>query len=150
MVNHVNLLRTGVGVENVAHLHEIQNSYRTCTTDGGEKACFFYTRNTPLRANDILNGGSVYWIIKRQICVRQPILDVQTLLDEEGKKFCHIIMDPNLTLTSPIAHKHIQGWRYLTNEKAPSDIRPYDPAQESDLNDIDPQMAAELAEIGLL
>lgn len=145
---NVNFLRTGVGVDSIHHLHEIQQGYRHIKHSG--KSCaYLTTRRTPTRANDLLNGGSVYWIIKRQICARQEIIDIQTLEDDEGKNFCRIVMDPQIMLTSPVSHRHIQGWRYLTIEKAPKDLRPFDPS-EKEPDDIDPQMAAELAELGLL
>ena len=143
---HVNLLRTGVGVDSVHHLHEIQSTYRKMEDDTG---AFLTTRYTPTRANDLLNGGSIYWIIKQQICVRQMIEDIQTLKDEDDKKFCRIVMNPELMLVSPVPHRHIQGWRYLPQDKAPTDLRPFNP-HEADQDDIDPQMAKALAEIGLL
>jgi hypothetical protein len=145
---YINFLRTGVGVESVHHLYEIQSAYRYIKHEGKHHA-FLETRRTPTRVNEMLNGGSVYWIIKRQICVRQTIADIQTLKDMEGKAFCRIIMVPELILTSPVAHRHIQGWQYLMPEKAPQDLYAFDPKSHED-NDIDPIMAEELSEIGLL
>ena len=145
---HVNFLRTGVGVESVSHLHDIQSTYRQLK-QSGQTYAFLTTRRTPTRANDMVNGGSVYWIIKRQICARQEIIDVQTLEDDEGKAYCRIVMSPAIMLTSPLSHRHIQGWRYLTPEKAPQDLRPFDPTDNNN-EDIDPKMAEELAELGLL
>tara|TARA_B100001750_G_scaffold237623_1_gene242986 strand:+ start:339 stop:782 length:444 start_codon:yes stop_codon:yes gene_type:complete len=146
---HVNFLRTGVGVESVSHLHEIQSTYRQLK-QSGQTCAFLTTRRTPTRANDMVNGGSVYWIIKRQICARQEIIDVQTLEDDEGKAYCRIVMSPAIMLTSPLSHRHIQGWRYLTPEKAPQDLRPFDPTDKNNNVEIDPKMAEELAELGLL
>ena len=145
---HVNFLRTGVGVDSVSHLHEIQSGYRRLTVDKKTYA-FLTTRRTPTRANDLLNGGSVYWIINRQICARQEIADIQTLQDDEGKSYCRIVMHPEIMLTSPVSHRHIQGWRYLAIEKAPADLRPFDP-NDKDNENLDPAMAAELSELGLL
>lgn len=145
---NVNFLRTGVGVESVSHLHDIQSSYRRLRMDGKDYA-FLTTRRTPTRANDLINGGSVYWIVKRQICARQEIIDVQTLEDDEGKAYCRIVMSPTIMLTSPVSHRHIQGWRYLTPEKAPQDLRLFDPNGHNE-NEMDAQMAADLAELGLL
>ena len=141
-----NFLRTGVGVDSVNHLHDIQQTHRRMEDGSG---AYLTTRNTPTRANEIINGGSVYWIIKRQICARQEVIDIQTLHDDMGKKFCLILMNPEIILTSPVAHKHIQGWRYLPPEKAPADLRPFDP-NEIIQDNIDPKMAEELAELGLL
>jgi len=145
--NLTHLLRTGVGVESIAHLHEIQSSRRKMH-DMPE--AFLTTRYTPKRANDLLNGGSVYWIINRQICARQQVTDIQTLHDDNGKPFCMIYLDPEIIMTSPIAHRHIQGWRYLPPEKAPQDLSTFDPMAADDLDDIDPQMEKDLREIGLL
>jgi hypothetical protein len=144
---YVNFLRTGVVVESIDHLYEIQHGYRQMKIAGKNHA-FLSTRRTPVRANDLLNGGSVYWIINRQICARQQIIDIQTLKDENDKNFCRIIMDQQIHMTNPVAHRHIQGWRYLTPEKAPADLRLYDPNDIRD--DIDPQLAEELSAAGLL
>jgi len=144
---YVNFLRTGVGVDSVDHLFDIQHGHRQLNIDGTNRA-FLYTRRTPIRANELLNGGSVYWIINRQICARQEIVDIQTLKDDENRDFCHVIMDQQIYLTHPVPHKHIQGWRYLTIEKAPADLRPYNPSDTND--DIDPELARELAAAGLL
>ena len=150
MVEKTHLLRTGVGVDSIHHLYEIQSTYRHAVDDEGRDCAWLTTRNTPTRSNDLINGGSVYWIIKRKICARQEIIDIQTCLDENGKKYCLILMNPQLYMTSPIDHRHIQGWRYLPFEKAPEDLRPYSPDLHEDDEDIDPKMAQELAEIGLL
>ena len=144
---YANFLRTGVGVESIEHLYEIQHGHRQIKFNG-ENHAYLFTRRTPTRANDLINGGSVYWIIKRQICARQTIADIQTLKDEDDKPFCHVIMNQQIYLTQPVAHKHIQGWRYLSPEKAPKDIGLFTPNNRPD--DIPPELAAELAEAGLL
>lgn len=145
----VNFLRTGVGVDSIRHLYDIQQSYRKLESSG-ESFAFLTTRRTPTRANDLLNGGSVYWIINRQICARQIIMDIQTLADNNGQAYCRIVMSPEIMLTSPVSHRHIQGWRYLPQEKAPADLRPFDPYDQDNDEGPDPQMAAQLAELGLL
>ena len=146
---HVNLLRTGVGVESIAHLHDIQNSYRQSIYASGSGA-FLTTRGTPTRANDILNGGSVYWIIKQQICARQIVEDIQSLKNDEGQKFCMITMKPEIIMTVPVPHRHIQGWRYLPQDKAPQDFKVFDPTDKAAANEIDPNLAEELRAAGLL
>ena len=144
---YTNFLRTGVGVESIDHLYDIQNNHRQII-DNKKAYAFLTTRRTPTRFNDLINGGSVYWIIKQQICVRQSIIDVQTLQDEEQKNYCLILMDKDLILTSPVQHRHIQGWRYLAPEKAPSDLRPY--TQNTTEKALDPNLAKQLADAGLL
>lgn len=145
---HVNLLRTGVGVDSIEHLAEIQETYRYAIDENGDDIAFFTTRNMPQRSNELLNGGSVYWIIKRLICVRQIITDIQQTTDDEGQRLCIISMKPQIMMVDPIPHKHIQGWRYLSPDKAPKDIRPYD--KNTNTDKLDPQMEKELRELGLL
>lgn len=145
---HAHLMRTGVGVDSVEHLYEIQKTYRHAVDETGHDIAFFTTRNMPQRANDLINGGSVYWIIKRFISARQEIIDIKQDIDEEGKKFCRITMKPNIMLVEPTPHKHIQGWRYLAPDKAPADLRPYDPSAPDGA--IPPRMASDLAAAGLL
>ena len=141
----VNVLRTGVGVESVQHLYEIQQTHRESVYASGSGA-FITTRGTPTRANEILNGGSLYWIIKQQISVRQKIENIETLKDESGKKFCLITMHPDIILTVPAPHRHIQGWRYLPHEKAPKDFKIFNPDADVSPADIDPQLSKELRE----
>ena len=145
----VNFLRTGVGVDSLHHLYEIQSTYRHIMDDNGQACAIIETRNTPLRINDLLNGGSLYWIIKQQICARQEIIDIQTLTDEYNKKFCRILLNKEIIMTSPVAHRHIQGWRYLSPEKSPPDLCQFNP-NETEKNNIDPALAKELAAAGLL
>lgn len=142
----VNLLRTGVGVESIDHLHELQSHFKTREDDQGQVVVVLTTRNTPTRANELMSGGSVYWIIKRQIQARQKILDVSTIKDEDGKNMCQILLEPQIHRLSPLPHKHIQGWRYLDHDKAPKDAGLYIVGEEQAPED----MAAELRELGLL
>lgn len=146
---YVHLLRTGVGVDSVQHLYDIQRTHRQSIYAAGSGA-FLTTRGTPTRANDILNGGSVYWIIKQQICARQTVEDIQTLKDDEGRKYCLITMKPEIIMTMPIPHRHIQGWRYLPPDKAPADFKIFDPTDTGNADEIDPNLAEDLRAAGLL
>ena len=53
---------------------------------------FHTTRMMPKRVNELLDDGSIYWVIKRKIRVRQTILDIQPFTDEAGIKRCHIFL----------------------------------------------------------
>ena len=42
------------------------------------------TRMAPKRAADILDDGSLYWVIKGQIGARQRLLDIEPFVDKDG------------------------------------------------------------------
>jgi len=147
----INLLRTCVGIESVSHLAEFQSKYREFTDSCGETRIALYTRRTPTRANDLINGGSVYWIITRLIQARQEIVDVATIEDEDGQNMCRILMSPEIMMVSPTPQRHIQGWRYLDPAKAPTDLGAFNnSAIAGDSVPSDPDMAAELRSLGLI
>ena len=82
-----------------------------------------HTRMTPKRIADLLDGGSIYWVIKRQIRVRQRLDDIRTVTDSSGRDLCELVLDPTLVPTELQPKKPFQGWRYLTPEAAPADAR---------------------------
>ncbi|MAI89723.1 DUF1489 domain-containing protein [Ponticaulis sp.] len=81
------------------------------------------TRMMPKRAEELLDNGSIYWVIKGVILVRQKIVAVNALEDLHGKSFCELVLHPKLVRTEPQGRKAFQGWRYLKPEDAPSDIK---------------------------
>ncbi len=78
------------------------------------------TRQTPKRAAEILDGGSLYWVIKGQVLVRQKILAIDTL--ESGAQPCRIRLEEPLILTAPQPRRAFQGWRYFEPADAPPDL----------------------------
>ncbi len=83
---------------------------------------FHRTRMTPRRAEELLNGGSIYWVIRRAIRVRQPIIDIRSFDDEAGRKICELVLDPNIVRTYAQPKRPFQGWRYLKPGDAPRDL----------------------------
>ena len=73
-----------------------------------------YTRNQPRRAEAVLAGGSIYWVVSGQIRVRQRITGFRSERDDNGRAYCLIVTDPELVLTLPRPSRPFQGWRYLT------------------------------------
>jgi hypothetical protein len=118
----LHLLRLCVGTEDVAELRRFQAgrlfAFRGAAATPG------FTRRMPTRRAEVLDGGSMYWIIKGAIRVRQRILDLQPHTDAEGKPGCRIVYDPTLVETETVPHRPMQGWRYLPGERAPGDLNP--------------------------
>jgi len=102
------------------------------------------TRMVPKRIAELLEGGSLYWVIKGNIQVREPIVDVQPFVDKEGVGRCRLILAPALVRTEWQPRRPFQGWRYLEPGDAPRDLKE---GRRGD--DIPPALLAELAGLGL-
>ncbi len=102
------------------------------------------TRQTPRQRDAVLEGGSLYWVIKGVIQARQPIRDLRAETDAEGRSLCAIVLAPELVPVSPRRRRPFQGWRYLKPEDAPPDLA------GGDAGDIPPAMRAALAELALI
>lgn len=81
------------------------------------------TRMVPTRRDELLDGGSLYWVIKGRIQVRQHLIDIRPFTDQAGIKRCDLVLEPRLILTQFQPRRAFQGWRYLKAEDAPADIR---------------------------
>lgn len=79
------------------------------------------TRMWPKRADEVLAGGSLYWVIKGVISVRQRIVAVDDVTDDHGQR-CGLYLDPKLVRTNPQPRRAFQGWRYLEPKDAPADL----------------------------
>ena len=143
----VNLIKICVGIDTVRQLEEQRNLRRAkLGRKGIEPFDVHVTRNMPRRAADVLDGGSLYWVIRRQIRVRQRILRLEEVRDEEGARRCALIMDTELIRTEPRAFRPFQGWRYFTVEDAPNDLA----GAGDDSDDMPETMRRELQSLGLI
>ena len=81
------------------------------------------TRMFPKKREEILAGGSLYWVMRGMIMCRQPIADLQEVVDAEGIHRCRIVFEPKVIAVRPTPRRAFQGWRYLGSEDAPSDLK---------------------------
>ena len=143
----LHLLKMAVGIESFDHLRAVQRERLQLGKNLGAKGELRHlTRNKPKRTFSVLDGGSIYWIIKGYICARQKIKGFGEALGRNGRPRCAIFLDPNLIQTVLLQQKPIQGWRYLEEITAPDDLVG-SPRQETSLPD---EMAKELRFLGLL
>jgi hypothetical protein len=112
----LHLLKLAVGIEDLEHLRRIRAA--RSEERGGS---WVYTRNHPRRASEILAGGSIYWIIRGQIRVRQLVTGFHRERDDNGRRCCLIEVDKMLVPTLSRPWRPFQGWRYLSPEDAPED-----------------------------
>jgi hypothetical protein len=123
--------------ENRAHHRRLGRDYEQTHT----------TRMVPKRLEALLDGGSLYWVIKGVIQVRQQIVGFGEGRKQDGTPCCLIYLDPKLVVVRPMPRRAFQGWRYLLPADAPSDL---DTTAAQRLTDLPPKMRQELAELGLL
>ena len=143
----LNLVKLCVGVDRPAELAAWQEDRMRAQSEAGRAAELVHvTRSTPRRRAEVLDGGSLYWVIKRRIQLRQRILDLREVVGRDGIVRCGIVLDRQLMLTRPFPHIPFQGWRYLKAEDAPEDIGPFCPDEEASLPH---ELRAELHALGL-
>jgi hypothetical protein len=80
-----------------------------------------HTRQTPKRAAELLDGGSLYWVFKGVVLIRQPIAAIETI-GEGVQRRCEILLDDAMIPTAPHPRRAFQGWRYLEPADAPADF----------------------------
>ena len=134
----LHLLKLAVGIDDIDHLRRIRKA--RAAERGGN---WVYTRNHPRRAQEVLSGGSIYWVIRGQIRVRQRVTGLRRERDNTGRRYCLIEVDAELVPTLPRACRPFQGWRYLSPGDAPPD-RPAAAAPALD------RMLGELRALGLI
>lgn len=140
----IHLVKLCVGAETVEDLEVWQSRRARERKARGEPPNPIHeTRQTPKRVDELLDGGSIYWVIKGTILVRQAVLAVNTLTDRNGRNYCELVFDPDLVLTEPQGRKAFQGWRYLKPEDAPAD------ASTSHVADVPPELGRALREAGV-
>jgi len=103
------------------------------------------TRMVPKRKASLLEGGSLYWVIKGNVQVRQILCDIRPFRDSEGIARCDLVMESRLIPTLWQPRRPFQGWRYLKARDAPADLNDGRGGKE-----LPPQLQLELANLGLL
>jgi hypothetical protein len=103
------------------------------------------TRHMPKRAEELLDGGSLYWVIKGHVAARQQLVDIRGVKSKDGVPRCGLVYDTKIIPTLRRAHRPFQGWRYLESADAPSDVRELKGGKG-----LPEALRAELAELGLL
>ncbi|MEM7596577.1 MAG: DUF1489 domain-containing protein [Pseudomonadota bacterium] len=140
---HLNLIKLSVGSKSVDSLIEWQETRRAQSEDGLPR---HVTRMWPKRAEEILAGGSIYWVIQGQIQCRQKLLRFDEVIGADGIRRCAFVLDPELVRTTTAQKRPFQGWRYLKASDAPADL----PKSRHHEEPLPAQLSAALADIGVL
>jgi hypothetical protein len=140
----LHLIKLCVGAESIDDLATWQKSRRQERRKQGEKGeTFHVTRQTPRRAEELLDGGSIYWVIKGQISARQRLLELRPVVRNGGPR-CALVLDHKLVPVVRRNHRPFQGWRYMAETDAPRDLRAGEAAK------LPEKLRAELASLGLI
>jgi hypothetical protein len=143
MVLH--LIKLAVGVDDLAHMKNLQANRRKQRRQPPRSPHWVYTRNTPRRSEELLAGGSLYWVVRGVIRCRQELVGFDEDFDrEEAHKYCKIKVKRSIIPTAPRACRAFQGWRYFAATDVPPDL------SKGDTGDMPKEMADELKRLGLL
>jgi hypothetical protein len=143
----LHLLKLCVGAESISDLEEwIEEQMLMRVRMGRPQEQAHTTRMVPKRLDELMDEGSLYWVIKGQISARQRLLAIRPFTDADGIGRCHLVLEPVVVALEPRPCRPFQGWRYLADKDKPRDIS----GRSGDLGIMPEQMRRELAELGLL
>lgn len=136
----LNLVKLCVGVSELSQMEQWLEDVKH-----GRETLDHVTRMFPRRKDEILPGGSLYWVIRGMILCRQPIADLEPVTGADGIERCRIVFKPKIIPVRPVPRRAFQGWRYLEEADAPPDM-----GKGGTASGISEKMRRELAELGLL
>ena len=144
----LHLIKLAVGCDSVKELKEwVAERMKAAKKKGLPQRHVHITRMTPKRVEEILDGGSVYWVIRGEIAARLKLIGIEPLRDKDGIGRCRLVMQPKVIAVSPRPMRPFQGWRYLKEGDAPPDLTK---SSATDLAAMPEPMRRELRDLGLL
>ncbi|MBS0240856.1 MAG: DUF1489 domain-containing protein [Proteobacteria bacterium] len=146
MVLH--LVKLCVGCDSVEELAAWQTErLKQMKRDGVKPELFHRTFQSPKRREELLDGGSLYWVIKGIVQARQKLVDIREGTKDDGSPCALLILDKTLVPVRPMPRRAFQGWRYLQADEAPSDLAR---GKGDGLAEMPPKLRKQLAELGLI
>jgi hypothetical protein len=140
----LHLIKLCVGVDSVKELEDwIKARMKARKT---RKDHIHTTRMVPKRAEELLDGGSLYWVIRGSVMCRQQLIGVRPFVDRDGIGRCRLVLKPKVVLVAPRPYRAFQGWRYLPPKDAPPDLDRAAPGAA----DMPEPLRRELRDLGLL
>ncbi|MBF9034623.1 DUF1489 family protein [Rhodobacterales bacterium HKCCE2091] len=141
-MGNLNLIKLCVGIDSVEQL-EAWRAANPSPLPGGLHR--HVTRMWPKREAEVLDGGSLYWVIRGLVLARQRILRFDEVTRDDGIRRCGIVLDPELVRVTPVPKRPFQGWRYLKASDAPSDL-----SETAARDDLPAPLERALADIGVV
>ena len=143
----LHMLKLCVGVDSVKDLEDWIKLRLKQKKKKGEKAEHIHTtRMVPKRADELTDGGSLFWVIRGEVMCRQRIRAVRPFRDKDGIGRCGLVLEPKVVLVAPRPYRAFQGWRYLAVADAPADLERAAPGAAA----MPEKLRRELRELGLM
>ncbi len=142
----LHLIKLCVGCDSVSDLEGWIKQKLKALRKGARRELIHTTRMVPKRADDLTDGGSLFWVIRGQIMCREKIAAVRPFIDKEGVGRCRIVLIPKVVLVEPRPFRAFQGWRYLEPKDAPRDLDSAAPGARA----MPENLRRELQDLGLL
>ena len=141
----LHLIKLCVGVDSLQELADWQKKRLKEKRAKGQKPELIHvTRQMPKRAAELLQGGSLYWVIRGQIMARQTLLELREM-KKNGVPHCGLVYDKELIAVVARPRRAFQGWRYLEDKDAPADL-----SRTKGAKGLPEALQRELAALGLL
>ncbi len=119
----LHLLKLCVGVTTVAELEtRIEDRVDRHRASGGVFEHVHTTRMLPKRCDELLDGGSLFWVIRGHVAARQLLRDIRPVTGTDGIARCQLVFEPDVVPVAPRPCRPFQGWRYLSEDDRPSDL----------------------------
>lgn len=142
----LHLVKLCVGCDSIADLEDWIRERLAKRPKGSPREHAHVTRMVPKRADELLAGGSLYWVIRGEVACRQALLRVEPFVDGEGVGRCRLVLTPEVVPVVPRPYRAFQGWRYLAAAEAPADLDRAAPGTQA----MPEAMRRELRTLGLL
>jgi hypothetical protein len=143
----LHIIKLAVGCESVKELTGwVAERMQAAKKKGLPPHHVHITRMTPKRVEDVLVGGSLYWVIRGEIAAREKIIAIEPFRDRDGIGRCRLVMQPKVIAVLPRPMRPFQGWRYFAESDAPRDLE----SAGTGVAAMPEPMRRELRELGLL
>ena len=143
----LHLIKLCVGCDSVRELEDwIKQKLRDKRRRREKAEHIHRTRMVPKRAEELTDGGSLYWVIRGEVMCRQRIRAVRPFRDKDGVGRCGLVLEPKVVLVAPRPYRAFQGWRYLAVADAPPDLDRAAPGAAA----MPEKLRRELRELGLM
>lgn len=144
----LHLVKLCVGAASIEDLAAWQSQRAGELAAAGQAPRIFHTTfQMPKRREELLDGGSLYWVIKGVVQARQRLIGLEEGSKADGSSCCLLVLDQTIVPVRPVPRRAFQGWRYLAADDAPPDLGNSD---GGGLADMPPRMRRELAELCLI
>jgi hypothetical protein len=143
----LHLIKLCVGCDSVRDLEGwIKQKLKDKRKRGEKPEHIHRTRMVPKRADELIDGGSLYWVVRGELMCRQRIRDVRPFRDRDGIGRCALVLERKVVLVAPRPYRAFQGWRYLSADDAPRDLEKAAPGAAA----MPEKLRRELRELGLM